>query len=1101
MLKINCVFADIGVNQVLPENLVDHFLHRYPFSGDTVLFFKGFDRRFYKELASQSELQHFVDQDIEAVFDDKNQNSNRNLMQGLMTAKGIQWGTYEELVALTNDVTNLSSFYNGHLFVVNNNLFRNFYPSYRQNIQELVDSANKVGDSDKKILYSDFRQNAETTLVQYVLKHKDGALGMEIPDLDFYDAPIRASFDDESAGTVKNISLYSLNDIVAECYLGKIKNTKYVISPGKRQTIDDNYLSLLNSFFNKQSLHFTMANSGRSFEKSALPVSDHLKYLKEYWGKDAAYRSGKFYDDPYASMVTREISQSVIIDDVLTQVKSARSEGTPYYDLVVTAPTGSGKSLFFQVPGIVLHKEYQEITIVVTPLQALMKDQADGLTKRGVEFATYINSQISLEERNRRLQEIKNGKYSILYLAPELLLNSKIENLIGDRRIGLFVVDEAHLVTSWGRDFRVDYWFLGDFISRLRNGSYYSKAKRRDFPVLVLTATAVLGGHNDEIGTLIDDLHLRVDENNHMYIGKVRRDQIEFQIHQMKKSVNNSKDEKIAKVLNRINQFVHEGIKTIVYCPYRSQCDTLMTGLHDFDETVNNKVACYYGSMSPDEKNKSYANFKSGKVTVMIATTAFGMGIDIDDIQAVYHLAPTGGLPEYVQEIGRAARKLDHGYAITDFFSNDMHYARTLWGLGGIRQYQLREIAKQLSNLSQSNKTRNLLISPESFSHLFDTNDIDQKVKSGLMLLTTDLEDRYHFKVITIRPKSLYTRQFIQASGQTLAEIKHDLKEFIKPVNQPQTKRDPGNFLNGDVITTTMGEIMELDMGKLWEKRFNSLSFPDFKWKFFNENSLFSYPDRVIPKMLLTIDYGETDYDELSQKFNLQLEKLSEVILQIKRECGSHLFSLNDFKRAYQENFPKSANSPDNAAQLILELLTQEKVDNTNKRRIPWQFISFRKNPKTGERAYSFMRNGQTRTLGQLKRQMQSMKPDVTQKNSYSRYLPIPKYREQQSDIHMAVASLLQIWGLATYEIVGGYNSQVFVRINDPQKLRWIVSNKQISNEPLKEIDERHRAAGKFMTQFLSGKRSSKQNWDIIENYFLGRDDVVNGLLAGPSGS
>ncbi|QOP54210.1 hypothetical protein HCC75_12680 (plasmid) [Levilactobacillus brevis] len=296
-------------------------------------------------------------------------------------------------------------------------------------------------------------------------------------------------------------------------------------------------------------------------------------------------------------------------------------------------------------------------------------------------------------------------------------------------------------------------------------------------------------------------------------------------------------------------------------------------------------------------------------------------------------------------------------------------------------------------------------------------------------------------------------------------------------------------------LKTLMGFSVHLNV------QFKFYNLPDFKWKFFNENSLFSYPDRVIPKMLLTIDYGETDYDELSQKFNLQLEKLSEVILQIKRECGSHLFSLNDFKRAYQENFPKSANSPDNAAQLILELLTQEKVDNTNKRRIPWQFISFRKNPKTGERAYSFMRNGQTWVLGQLKRQMQLMKPDVTQKNSYSRYLPIPKYREQQSDIHMAVASLLQIWGLATYEIVGGYNSQVFVRINDPQKLRWIVSNKQISNEPLKEIDELHRAAGKFMTQFLSGKRSSKQNWDIIENYFLGRDDVVNGLLAGPSGS
>lgn len=1078
---------------MLKAGLVSNFLHKYQFTGNVLLFFKGFDHSFYDDLVLVPGIDHFVDQSIDAVFDNKSQNKSRKMIQALLQAKGVQWGTYEELITLANDIINLGSVYQGKIVVVNNNLFRSFYPSYDLNLKSLEKSEDRINISKTTPLYAEFSQSKESSLVQYVLKHEKEELGVPVADTDFYSLPSSTdSVSDKLPDNAKAISSYALNDIVASCYKGQIRSESFVISDSKLKYINRDYISILNMVFKDQKVHFVIGSQDSKALTSISQSFKHLQYLKEYWGKNAEYRDGEFYSDPDISMDIRHISQSKIIDDVLTQVSLARNKGKAYYDLVVTAPTGSGKSLFFQIPGIVLHKEYREITIVITPLQALMKDQADGLSSRGIDFATYINSQISLEERNRRLRKIKNGKYSILYVSPELLLDSKIDKLIGNRRIGLFVVDEAHLVTSWGRDFRVDYWFLGDYLNKLRNGSYYSKTVKRDFPILILTATAVLGGKNDQIGTLIEDLNLRVDENKHMYIGKVRRDQIEFQIHQVEKSEGNTKEDKIEKVVDRIKEFVYKDIKTIIYCPYSSQCATLMLNLRATDEKVRNKIAYYYGSMSSDQKVQNYTSFKNGESTIMIATTAFGMGIDIDDIQAVYHLAPTGGLSEYVQEIGRAARKLDRGYAITDFFKNDLHYARTLWGLGGIRQYQLREIAMQLSNLSQNNKTRNLLVSPESFGHLFDTGDVDQKVKSGLMLLTTDLEERYHFKVITIRPKPMYTRQFIQASGGTLEQIKKDLKGFVKPILKPAPQRDPGNFHNGDIITTQIGEFLEIDLGKLWEERYNSLSFPDFKRQFFN-NSLFDYDDKVTPKMQLKINYGEPGFDIVKNSFNEHLGRLSDLFLQIQRENGSHYFSLNYFKKMYNDFFGSDDNTQDNAAQLVLELFVPEEVSNDNHPFISWKFMTVRRKQSTQESEYGFRKSGLSKAVSEMKRSLQLMTPNKD--GIYNRFLVIPKFGEQQKDIHMLMASLLQIWGLATYEIIGGYNSQIFVRINDPQKLRKIAVNKRYKNNVLTDIDKRHADAGTFMSLFLGRPRDSKKDWDIIEKYFLGRDEEVERLL------
>ncbi|PKC50857.1 hypothetical protein RhiirA1_405835, partial [Rhizophagus irregularis] len=190
------------------------------------------------------------------------------------------------------------------------------------------------------------------------------------------------------------------------------------------------------------------------------------------------------------------------------------------------------------------------------------------------------------------------------------------------------------------------------------------------------------------------------------------------------------------------------------------------------------------------------------------------MGIDIDDIKNVYHYAPTGTLADYVQEIGRAARQLDEGYAIMDYLvGKDMRYARTLWGLGGIKQFQVKEIANVLYKTYRKKNKRKLLISPESFSHIFDTSEIDAKVKSGLMLLTNDLLSKFHFKAVTIKPRAMYTSQYISIPESIKAEFINRYGKYISRLKHVNKTRKETSFGSAaDVKITLMGEIYEINL-------------------------------------------------------------------------------------------------------------------------------------------------------------------------------------------------------------------------------------------------------------------------------------------------
>jgi len=204
--------------------------------------------------------------------------------------------------------------------------------------------------------------------------------------------------------------------------------------------------------------------------------------------------------------------------------KAIASKG--HRDVFVTSPTGSGKSAMFQIPAIYLAEKYNLLTVIISPLIGLMNDQVNGLDLRGYKYSRTVNSNISPIIKEKIYEEIANGECHILYLSPESMLSKgDFLEAIGDRNIGLFVVDEAHIVTTWGKQFRPDYWFLGNHVSKLRKLQIGKSGM--SFVIATFTATAIFGGVEDMYHETVQSLNM-VDPIT--YLGKIYRPDIKITI-------------------------------------------------------------------------------------------------------------------------------------------------------------------------------------------------------------------------------------------------------------------------------------------------------------------------------------------------------------------------------------------------------------------------------------------------------------------------------------------------------------------------------------------------------------------------------------------
>ncbi len=292
-------------------------------------------------------------------------------------------------------------------------------------------------------------------------------------------------------------------------------------------------------------------------------------------------------------------------------------------DVMCVMPTGGGKSLCYQLPSL----SKQGTTIVVSPLIALMKDQVDSLKKLGIR-ASLINSSLSASEQTDVLNEMASGNLNLVYVAPERLRNSRFLDAISSVNINLLAIDEAHCISEWGHDFRPDYSRLGRFRER------YLK----DVQTIALTATAT-PMVRDDISAI---LRLKTPQ---VFVTGFARTNLRFSVTHAKSD--REKDEELTRYISS------QTGTGIIYAATRKRCEELAQWL---PEKTRRPIGAYHAGLEPAQRQRVQDDFMSGKLSAIVATNAFGMGIDKSDIRFVVHYNIPGSLEAYYQEAGRAGR-------------------------------------------------------------------------------------------------------------------------------------------------------------------------------------------------------------------------------------------------------------------------------------------------------------------------------------------------------------------------------------------------------------------------------------------------------------
>ena len=307
--------------------------------------------------------------------------------------------------------------------------------------------------------------------------------------------------------------------------------------------------------------------------------------------------------------------------------------------LLAIFPTGGGKSLTFQLPALMEGRTLHGLTVVISPLQSLMKDQVDNLAERGIEDAVTINGLLDPISRSLAIQRVLDGEASLLYIAPESLRSKTIEKILLARHVVRFVIDEAHCFSSWGQDFRVDYLYIGKFISE------YQKKKKlaTPIPVSCFTATA----KQKVIQDICDYFKQTLNLDLQIFASTASRTNLRYSVIHA-----DTDEEKYVKLRSLIAE---SSCPTIVYVSRTKRTKQLAEKL----SRDGYKALPFNGRMSSDEKIANQDAFMSDQVRIIVATSAFGMGVDKKDVGLVVHYDISDSLENYVQEAGRAGRDPD----------------------------------------------------------------------------------------------------------------------------------------------------------------------------------------------------------------------------------------------------------------------------------------------------------------------------------------------------------------------------------------------------------------------------------------------------------
>lgn len=393
--------------------------------------------------------------------------------------------------------------------------------------------------------------------------------------------------------------------------------------------------------------------------------------------------------------------------------------------LLAVFPTGGGKSITFQLPALIAGETVHGLTVVLSPLQSLMKDQVDNLEEKGITDAVTINGLLSPIERAEAIERVANGTATLLYISPEQLRSKTIEKLLLSRNISRFVIDEAHCFSAWGQDFRVDYLYIGEFIKNLQN----QKGSKTAIPVSCFTATA----KQKVIADICDYFKKKLDLDLELFASSATRENLHYAV-----LYKETEDEK------------YNGLRALIEarnCPTIVYVSRTRTTIELAEKLTNDGFPAkpFNGKMESAEKIVNQEAFIRNQIQVIVATSAFGMGVDKKDVKLVIHYDISDSLENYVQEAGRAGRDQSlNAECFVLYNDKDLDQHFMLLNQTKLSFNEIQQVWKAIKDLSKTRQS--IICSPLEIARQAGWDDSVPEIETRIKTAISALENAGYVK-------------------------------------------------------------------------------------------------------------------------------------------------------------------------------------------------------------------------------------------------------------------------------------------------------------------------------------------------------------------
>jgi len=460
-------------------------------------------------------------------------------------------------------------------------------------------------------------------------------------------------------------------------------------------------------------------------------------------------------------------------------------------------PTGAGKSICYQVPALSRYDKTGALTVVISPLVALMEDQVKGLERQGVGCAVAINGLLSMPERGHALDRVRLGDAGILMISPEQLRSTTVRRVLMQREIASWVIDEAHCLSGWGHDFRPDYRYVSRFI----------RERAPEIPpVLCLTATAKAAVKDDIVNHFQDKLGIKL----RVFDGGAERSNLTFEV------VPTTQAEKFAHAHQILIAYLPDDGSggAIVYCATRRQSEEMAEFLIKKDMAV----AHFHSRVSPESKKDVQAAFGRGELRVIAATNAFGMGIDKPDVRVVIHADVPGSLENYLQEAGRAGRDREQARCVLLYATDDVEDQFRLSASTRLTRQEIHGILRALRSIDRRGGRRGhfqddvvatvgeILTADEDSLFEQDATTDDTRVRTAVSWLEeADLLTREENRV-EVFPSSLRVHSLGEARKRLERnEVTRDYRQRLLAIATALMQANPDESLTTDELMNASG--------------------------------------------------------------------------------------------------------------------------------------------------------------------------------------------------------------------------------------------------------------------------------------------------------